>query len=44
MFLIIDSEECCQLGSSLNYAGKKMFDIIKIENKEVIDFLLKKIN
>ena len=43
-FLIIDSEECYQLGASLNYAGKKMFDIIKIENKEIIDFLLKKIN
>ncbi len=43
-FLIIDNEECYQLGASLNYAGKKMFDIIKIENKEIIDFLLKKIN
>ena len=29
-FLIIDNEECYQLGASLNYAGKKMFDIIKI--------------
>lgn len=43
-FLIIDNEECYQLGASLNYAGKKMFDIIKIENKEIIDFLLEKIN
>ena len=43
-FLIIDNEECYQLGASLNYAGKKMFNIIKIENKEIIDFLLKKIN
>ena len=43
-FLIIDNEECYQLGASLNYAGKKMFDIIKNENKEIIDFLLKKIN
>lgn len=43
-YLIIDNEECYQLGASLNYAGKKMFDIIKIENKEIIDFLLKKIN
>ena len=43
-FLIIDSEECYQLGASLNYAGKKMFDIIKNENKEIIDFLIKKIN
>lgn len=43
-FLIIDNEECYQLGASLNYAGKKMFDIIKNDNKEIIDFLLKKIN
>ena len=43
-FLIIDNEECYQLGASLNYAGKKMFDIIKNENMEIIDFLLKKIN
>ena len=43
-YLIIDSEECYQLGASLNYAGKKMFSIIKNENKEIIGFLLKKIN
>ena len=43
-FLIIDNEECYQLGASLNYAGKKMFDVIKNENKEIVEFLLKKIN
>lgn len=43
-YLIIDNEECYQLGASLNYAGKKMFSIIKNENKEIIGFLLKKIN
>lgn len=43
-YLIIDSEECYQLGASLNYAGKKMFSIIKNENKEIIGVLLKKIN
>ena len=43
-YLIIDSEECYQLGASLNYAGKKMFSIIKNESKEIIGFLLKKIN
>ena len=43
-YLIIDGEECYQLGASLNYAGKKMFSIIKNENKEIISFLLKKIN
>ena len=43
-YLILDNEECYQLGSSLNYAGKKMFSIIKNENKEIIDFLLKQID
>ena len=43
-YLILDKEECYQLGASLNYAGKKMFSIIKNENKEIIDFLLKQID
>lgn len=43
-YLIIDNEECYQLGASLNYAGKKMFSIIKNENKEIIGFLLKQIS
>ena len=43
-YIIIDNEECYQLGASLNYAGKKMFSIIKNENKEIINFLLKKID
>lgn len=43
-YLIIDIEECYQLGASLNYAGKKMFSIIKNENKEIIGFLLKQIS
>ena len=43
-YLILDKEECYQLGASLNYAGKKMFSIIKNENKDIIDFLLKQIN
>ena len=42
-FLILDNEECYQLGASLNYAGKKMFSIIKNESKEIIDFLLKQL-
>ena len=42
-YLIIDDEECYQLGTSLNYAGKKMFSVIKNENKEIIKFLLKEI-
>ena len=43
-YLIIDNEECYQLGASLNYAGKKMFSIIKNENIGIISFLLKQIN
>ena len=42
-YLIIDHEECYQLGASLNYAGKKMFSVIKNENREIIEFLLKEI-
>ena len=43
-YLILDNEEWYQLGASLNYAGKKMFSIIKNENNEIIDFLLNKID
>ena len=43
-YLIIDNEECYQLGASLNYAGKKMFSIIKNEDDNIINFLLNNIN
>ena len=43
-YLLLDNEECYQLGASLNYAGKKMFSIIKNENKDIIGFLLKQID
>ena len=43
-YLILDNEECYQLGASLNYAGKKMFSIIKNENKDIIRFILNTIN
>ena len=43
-YLILDNEECYQLGASLNYAGKKMFSIIKNENKDMIQFIINKIN
>ena len=43
-YIIIDNEECYQFGASLNYAGKKMFSIIKNENKDIIQFILNKIN
>ena len=42
-YLILDGQECYQLGASLNYAGKKMFSVIKNENMEIIEFLLKEI-
>ena len=35
-FLIIDNKECYSLGASLNYAGKKMFAVCKIDNLDVI--------
>ena len=35
-FLIIDKEECYDLGTSLNYAGKKLFAINKIDRAAVI--------
>ena len=35
-FLIIDEEECYDLGASLNYAGKKLFMINKIDTAAVV--------
>ena len=40
-YLIIDDEECYQLGASLNYAGKKMFSVTKSENADIIHFLVR---
>lgn len=40
-FLIIDKEECYDLGTSLNYAGKKIFMINKIDRMNVIEEILK---
>lgn len=40
-FLIIDKEECYDLGTSLNYAGKKIFAINKISNTSVIKEIIK---
>ena len=39
-FLIIDNSDCYSLGSSLNYAGKKLFSIHKIEDKDTTKLLL----
>lgn len=40
-FLIIDEEECYDLGTSLNYAGKKIFAINKISNINIIKEIVK---
>ena len=40
-FLIIDEEECYDLGTSLNYAGKKIFAINKISDINVIKEIVK---
>ena len=40
-FLIIDEEECYDLGTSLNYAGKKVFVINKIEKNNIIKEIIK---
>lgn len=41
-YLIIDSNVCYALGTSLNYAGKKLFTINKVEDKDIIKFLIDK--
>ena len=38
-YLIIDNEICYSLGSSLNFAGKKLFTITKIEDVDTIQYL-----
>ena len=43
-FLIIDEEECYSLGTSLNYAGNKLFTINEIENKHIIKAILNEIS
>ena len=40
-FLIIDEEECYDLGASLNYAGKKLFVINKIDKLSVVKEIVK---
>ena len=42
-FLIIDNEEAYALGASLNYAGKKTFMVMKIEDSLLIDSIVKRI-
>ena len=43
-FMIIDNEEAYSLGASLNYAGKKTFAVLKIEDKEIINSLIERVN
>ena len=38
-FLIIDDEKLYHLGASLNYSGKKIFAITKIEDKEILELI-----
>lgn len=40
-FLIIDEEECYDLGASLNYAGKKLFMINKIDRAAVVKEIIR---
>ena len=40
-FLIIDGEECYSLGTSLNYAGRKLFVINKIDSIDVVNEIIK---
>ena len=43
-FLIIDNEDCYSLGTSINYAGKKLFTINKILDSDIISSIVKLIN
>lgn len=42
-YLIIDKDVCYALGASLNYAGKKLFTINKVEDKDTIEFIVNKV-
>lgn len=41
-FLIIDEKECYALGTSLNYVGKRVFAINRIEDEDIINAIIKK--
>ena len=41
-YLFVD-EDCYLLGTSLNYMGKSMFSIIKLEDKQAIKMVIDKI-
>ena len=43
-FLIIDEEECYDLGTSINHAGNKLFAINRIEGKQIIKAILNEIS
>lgn len=43
-YLIADEDVCYALGTSLNYAGKKLFTINKVEDKDTIKFIVDKVN
>ena len=39
-FLILDANVCYSLGTSLNYMEKRVFSILKVESKCIIDALI----
>lgn len=41
-YLILDEKECYHIGTSLNHAGKRVFGVNRIEDKDVIDLLIQK--
>lgn len=43
-FIILDNKKVFHLGASLNHAGKRIFAINKLEDKEMIKILLEKVN
>ncbi len=43
-YFILDRKEIYHSGASINYAGKRVFSINKLEDKVVIDTLIKSIN
>lgn len=42
-YLIVDNDVCYALGASLNYVGKKLFTINKVEDKDTIEFIVNKV-
>ena len=43
-YLILDDSICYSLGASLNHLGKRVFSINMIEDKDIINLIVKKLN